>query len=266
MNNTAEPADNVQPGEPYCGQCGYSLMGLEDSSRCPECGRAVIDVLMRRGDQVLPGRRYESHARLFGWPVIAIATGSGLGEKRGHARGIIAIGDYATGLLAIGGQARGVVAVGGVAIGLCSFGGVSLGLLTAVGGISIGAVAWGGLALGLVVSGGVVLGWLGAGGVAIAQHVVGPGLRDSETIALLSRFAWFYGPTSATEVRMLFQSVIALVGIGLASTTLIGLLAAFGFLRASKERPGTLTNGTDGSSPEFTPRPRIGRDPDRPRV
>ena len=118
MNNTAEPAANVQPGDPYCGHCGYSLKGLEESSRCPECGRPLIDVLMRRGDQVIPGRRYESDATLFGWPVIAIAIGSGLGEKRGHARGIIAIGDYATGLLAIGGQARGVVAVGGVAIGL----------------------------------------------------------------------------------------------------------------------------------------------------
>lgn len=234
MDNPAEPADDVQPGEPYCGQCGYSLKGLEDSSRCPECGRSLIDVVMRRGDQVIPGRRYASAATLFGWPVLAIATGSGLGEKRGHARGIIAIGDHATGLLAIGGQARGVVALGGIAIGLFSFGGISIGLLTAVGGLTIGAVAWGGVALGLVVSGGIALGWLAAGGVAIGRHLVGPGTSDSDTIALLGRFAWYYGPTSATEVRTLVQSIVALVAVSLVPTTFIGLLAAFGLWRGRR--------------------------------
>ena len=111
MPNTAEPAETVQPGEPYCGQCGYGLTGLEESTRCPECGRPLLEVLMRRGDQVIWGRRYQSDASLFGWPVLSIATGPAPGEKRGHARGIIAIGDRATGLLAIGGQARGIVAV-----------------------------------------------------------------------------------------------------------------------------------------------------------
>ena len=60
----------------------------------------MIDVLMRRGDQVIPGRRYRSHATLFGQPILAISTGPAPGEKKGHARGIIAIGDRATGLLA----------------------------------------------------------------------------------------------------------------------------------------------------------------------
>lgn len=231
MNNTAEPAENVEPGEPYCGQCGYSLQGLEDSSKCPECGRPLIDVLMRRGDQILPGRRYQSAARLFGWPVLAIATGSGLGEKRGHARGIIAIGDHATGLLAIGGYAYGVVAIGGIAFGLFSFGGICVGLLSAVGGVALGTMAWGGCAIGLVVSGGIVLGWLAAGGVPIAWHVLEPGSSDSAAIAMQTKFAWFFGPGSASEVRTLIQSLLASVTVNLVPTTLVGLLAAVGLWR-----------------------------------
>ncbi len=56
------------------------------------------------------------------------------GELRGHARGIIAIGDFATGVLAVGGLARGIVAMGGLA----------LGALVGVGGVCVGALALGG--------------------------------------------------------------------------------------------------------------------------
>ena len=43
MPNTAEPAETVKLGEPYCGQCGYGLTGLEESTRCPECGRPLLE-------------------------------------------------------------------------------------------------------------------------------------------------------------------------------------------------------------------------------
>jgi hypothetical protein len=239
--NIAEPADDVQPGEPYCGHCGYALKQLEESARCPECGRPLLEVLMRRGEQIIPGRRYQSAARLFGWPVISIATGSGLGEKRGHARGIIAIGDYATGVVAIGGTAHGVVAIGGIAIGLFAFGGISAGLLTAMGGLTIGALAWGGCAIGIVASGGVVAGWLAAGGLPIAPHVIEPGATDSATLALLSHWEWFFGPAAVSEVRTLVQSFMAVVLIALVPVISTGLLAVFGLIRGGPPAPSAST-------------------------
>ena len=77
-------------------------------------------------------------------PLYDISLGSDPGRRqlRGHARGIIAIGDVASGVLAIGGYARGIVAIGGLAAGIVSFGGL------AVGGAAVGGVAVGGSAAG----------------------------------------------------------------------------------------------------------------------
>ena len=33
---------------PYCKNCGYSLIGLTDSSKCPECGKTTLAVVTRR--------------------------------------------------------------------------------------------------------------------------------------------------------------------------------------------------------------------------
>src|SRR5262249_8642600 len=68
---------------------------------------------------------------------IALGADPERGELRGHAKGVIAIGDIATGFLALGGLARGIVALGGLAAGVFSFGGLSLGLLAAIGGFAI---------------------------------------------------------------------------------------------------------------------------------
>jgi len=115
-------------------------------------------------------------------PFYDIALGPDLerGELRGHARGIIAIGDLATGFLALGGLARGVIAFGGLAAGLVSFGGLSIGLLSAVGGLAIGGLALGGAAVGGVAVGGGAAGYYACGGGAVGTHVVDAVRRDPE--------------------------------------------------------------------------------------
>lgn len=114
-------------------------------------------------------------------PFYEIAVGPDLarGEWRGHAKGVIAIGDMATGFLAIGGLARGVVALGGLAVGAISLGGLSIGVLAAVGGLAIGGLALGGGAVGGVAVGGGAAGYYYAcGGGAVGQHVIDARQRD----------------------------------------------------------------------------------------
>jgi hypothetical protein len=107
-------------------------------------------------------------------PFYDIAVGPDLanGEMRGHARGVIAIGDIATGVLAIGGLSRGVVALGGLAVGAFSFGGLSIGALIATGGLAIGGLALGGGAAGGVAVGGGAIGYYSCGGGAIGPHAI----------------------------------------------------------------------------------------------
>jgi hypothetical protein len=121
-------------------------------------------------------------------PFYDIALGPDLerGEIRGHAKGIIAIGDIATGVVALGGLARGVVAFGGLALGLFSFGGLSVGVLSAFGGLAIGALALGGGAVGGVAVGGGAAGYYACGGGAVGTHVVDAAHRDPEALAFFS--------------------------------------------------------------------------------
>lgn len=103
--------------------------------------------------------RYTSRMRLFGYPLVAVACGSDFSrnESRGHARGIIAVGDVATGVIAIGGLARGLIAVGGVAAGVVTVAGVGFGLLV-IAGVAIAQTAFGGVAIGHYVKGGAAVG------------------------------------------------------------------------------------------------------------
>ena len=80
------------------------------------------------------GIRKRSAISIGGLPLYDIAMGPNpaKGERRGHARGIIAIGDIATGVIALGGFSFGLISLGG-----CSIGGLALGGF-AVGGIALG--------------------------------------------------------------------------------------------------------------------------------
>lgn len=145
---------------------------------------------LRAGPRGWRGIRYRSALALGDVPFLAIATGPDpeKGEVRGHARGIIAIGDMATGFLAIGGLARGVVTLGGLSVGLVSFGGCALGLFAATGGLAIGGLAFGGGALGGVAVGGGAVGQYACGGAAFGTYVVRPGRVDPEAEAFFRQY------------------------------------------------------------------------------
>ncbi|MFQ5494407.1 MAG: hypothetical protein ACE5EX_03405 [Phycisphaerae bacterium] len=137
-----EKADDT----PYCRECGYSLVGLTESSKCPECGRPIIEVLVRDsfGGQ---GKRYTSARKLFNLPLVAIATGPYGRETYGSPVGIIALGDRPRGVVAIGGAPVGFIAIGGIARGVIAIGGFAIGLL-GLGGFTVGVLALGGFAIG----------------------------------------------------------------------------------------------------------------------
>jgi hypothetical protein len=139
------------------------------------------------------GVRKRSKTTLFGLPLYEIATGPDpkVGETRGHARGIIAIGDSAVGLIAIGGLSLGVIAIGGLAIGLFALGGGAIGLLAAFGGGAIGGFAGGGFAIGIVAFGGGAVGYYAAGGGAIGKYVISAAEQNPEAIEFFQR--WFPG-------------------------------------------------------------------------
>lgn len=148
--------------------------------------------------------RYRGVRKRASWgigdfPIYDIALGPdpGRGELRGHAKGVIAIGDMATGVFAFGGLARGAVAVGGLAAGLLGFGGLSLGILAAVGGLAIGGLAFGGGAVGGVAVGGGAAGYYACGGGAAGAHVVSAMRRDPEAEAFFRR----YGLQQVCKIR-----------------------------------------------------------------
>src|SRR6185295_8901343 len=115
---TTQPSPARATNAPYCNHCGYQLTGLTESSKCPECGKPLVEVL-QRGPALFRNRRYRSPIEIFGLPLV----------------------DVATGFVAIGGLARGFIAVGGFAMGLVAIGGCALGLLGALGGFALGGIA-----------------------------------------------------------------------------------------------------------------------------
>jgi hypothetical protein len=134
-----------------------------------------------------PGVRKRSAYEFLGMPLYDIAMGPdpAKGQLRGHAKGVIAIGDIATGVVALGGIARGVFALGGLALGLFSLGGLSIGLVAAFGGAALSlGLALGGGALGTVAIGGGAVGQYAIGGAPYGTYVAGPQRVDREVVEL----------------------------------------------------------------------------------
>jgi hypothetical protein len=137
----------------------------------------------------LRGVRRRSDYVYLGLPLWCVAVGPdpARGEMRGHARGVLALGDMATGIVAIGGLARGVFAIGGVAVGIVAVGGLALGGL-ALGGLAIGIAALGGGAVGWVAIGGAAAGFYAAGGAAWGAYVVSAQERAPEAVAFFTQW------------------------------------------------------------------------------
>ena len=148
------------------------------------------EVAALKSGLVRRGVRKRSANYLLGLPLYDIAIGPDpeKNEVRGHARGIIAIGDIATGVVAMGGLARGFVAFGGLAWGAFTLGGCSIGLLVAIGGLAVGLLALGGAAIGLVAVGGGAFGYYACGGAAFGQHVISGMEQDPEAIRFFGQW------------------------------------------------------------------------------
>jgi len=105
----------------------------------------------------IPGRngiRLTSPIKIMGMPLWSIAIGPSyeLGEMRGHAHGIFALGEMATGVVAVGAIAVGGITLAPVSVGLVAIGGFAMGGV-AVGGVALGLLSYGAVALGLITYG-----------------------------------------------------------------------------------------------------------------
>jgi len=152
------------------------------------------EIVALRERTLLPpiGIRRRATMTIGDMPLYEISLGSDPARRqlRGHARGIIAIGDVASGVLAIGGYARGVVAIGGLATGLVSVGGLSVGLLGAFGGLAIGALALGGAAVGGVAAGGSAVGYYACGAATAGVYAVSTTGTAPEAIAIFRQLGF----------------------------------------------------------------------------
>ncbi len=61
------PADQPQPHDPWCDDCGYNLIAADPAGRCPECGRLVSDSL---GSHTRLPTLWERNPKASNFPVI----------------------------------------------------------------------------------------------------------------------------------------------------------------------------------------------------
>lgn len=235
------PQSVASPSDPFCSNCGYNLQGCTDSSKCPECGRPLVEVLTRGKSQpAYQGKRYRSPITLFGLPLIDIALGPSGDQLRGKARGIIAIGDIAVGWVALGGVACGGIAAGGLAIGAIALGGCSVGILAAIGGLAIAlGLANGGVALGAIASAGAAIGIVAVGGAVIGIWArggggFGPHFNDAQASQVIKNLSLFLGDWPPHGPLAGMQGMVAIIALTLLLAILMAAIVACGLWRKGK--------------------------------
>lgn len=153
---------------------------------------------------------------LCGLPLMEVAIGpcASRGEIRGHARGILAVGDIASGAiacggiaqggLALGGFAAGGIAVGGFATGFVALGGLAISMLVAVGGFASSSVAIGALAIGVVAFGTFAGGCWAIGVIGRGVHVYDIHRVDPAAKHLFDAVGdWFPSPADLPDLSFL---------------------------------------------------------------
>jgi hypothetical protein len=176
------------------------LLAKDPAGRCQTAGE-VVEVLNRQltslqmpaGMKRFFGYEYRSRRKLWGLPLLHIATGMDPVTGRTRvARGVIAIGNMAVGVVALGSAfAVGFLALGGgVALGLVGLaGGLGLGLLAVGGGASVGGIALaGGIAVGGLALGGGAVGYYAFGGGAWGAHPFSSTFQDPQAREFLRRW------------------------------------------------------------------------------
>lgn len=234
----SEAPRDARTDEPFCSHCGYVLTGLTESSKCPECGRPLVEVLVRPSLAARGGKRWTSTARIFGTPLIQVALGPHGRERMGRARAVIAVGDIAVGCFAVGSVVSvGVVALGGtlavgvvslsaLAVGLIAFGGLALGGI-ACAGLAAGVVAIGGLACGVYAMGGMAIGVHAAGGAVYGAHLITGVRRDPAAVAAFRSLEPFLGSVwPPGQILLIYLRVLA-YGAVVAAITAVGVALAY---------------------------------------
>lgn len=160
-------------------------------------GGRIRGALAPRGRDA-PPIRWSTEREFLGLPLVDIAVGRDPERgERGHAKGVVAIGDRATGIVAFGVHARGLVALGVTAFGLVAVGWIAAGAvaigflvagLVALGAAAVGVFAMGGAALGVIAVGAAAFGEYAAGFVAAGEHVHTRALHDPEVLEAIAGF------------------------------------------------------------------------------
>lgn len=179
------------------------------------------DQLSKTASQPNQSKRYRSRLSFAGLPLLSIAYGPDHSnqQKRGRARGWIAIGDIAIGGIAIGNVSIGPIAIGTLSIGILSIGGTAIGLAS-LGAIAAGMLALGGLALGWhsAIGGCAVSSEAALGGLAVSTNQAAGQLpiaaKVMEASQLAEQDAWMhtafeYGPYASWLPLLLISLLVA---------------------------------------------------------